>query len=664
MLHQKPENVSPQGKQNVFFTCHPEDHDKYFEKIYEDIRKFSNCIVWYSTEEYDENDDITLLERMNIFVVPITTKLLLNPSCRTLKYDVPYAIKNKKPILPLMLENGLDELYGKYFSKLQYLDPNSQDSTSISYDEKLKKYLNANLINDELASMIRSAFDAYIFLSYRKKDRKYANELMQLIHQNDFCRDIAIWYDEYLEPGENFNKAILKAIQKSELFTMVVTPNLVNEDNYIRTDEYPAALHQKKILPIEMEQTNYDLLIEQYPEIPKCIDGYNNIELTNALESSLLEITCRENDGDPQHNFFIGLAYLNGIDVEINLERALQLITSAAESNKVPEAIVKLVEMYQFGVGVGQDDDIAVEWQKKLVVYWEKQFQKTNAERDYKFLLDALLSLGDQFFQKGEIQDAETSYKRMLNLYNNGLKICTKTIDDNQDLAIIYERLSDVYMEKWDVIVASTYLRKSITLCEHIFEIKDTNNVRRLLLSLYKKLGKIYQDEGNQNQAESILLKALALGEYLVKAEDTLESRRKLAGCYEAIGCFYDERGFEDDYRKAKQFYTKMYNLYERLKDAEGTVVDWTNLMYSFELLGRFHEKNCDLITAEKFYKRAENVYKSMLVTHDETIKNKFFELCLYERFGDLNIKKENYDLAEKYYRKKFALDNDIIKKK
>lgn len=86
----------------MFFTCHPEDHDKYFEKIYEDIRKFSNCIVWYSTEEYDENDDITLLERMNIFVVPITTKLLLNPSCRTLKYDVPYAIQNKKPILPLM----------------------------------------------------------------------------------------------------------------------------------------------------------------------------------------------------------------------------------------------------------------------------------------------------------------------------------------------------------------------------------------------------------------------------------------------------------------------------------------------------------------------------------------------------------------------------------
>ena len=57
---------------------------------------------------------------------------------------------------------------------------------------------------------------------------------MRLIHQNDFCRDIAIWYDEYLEPGENFNNAILKAIEKSKLFTMVVTPNLINEDNYVK----------------------------------------------------------------------------------------------------------------------------------------------------------------------------------------------------------------------------------------------------------------------------------------------------------------------------------------------------------------------------------------------------------------------------------------------
>ena len=65
---------------------------------------------------------------------------------------------------------------------------------------------------------VRAAFDAYIFLSYRKKDRRYANELMKLIHSHPQCRDIAIWYDEFLTPGENFRVNIEKILKTSKLF--------------------------------------------------------------------------------------------------------------------------------------------------------------------------------------------------------------------------------------------------------------------------------------------------------------------------------------------------------------------------------------------------------------------------------------------------------------
>ena len=231
------------------------------------------------------------------------------------------------------------------------------------------------MIGDELAAKVRAAFDAYIFLSYRKKDRKYANKLMRLIHQNDFCRDIAIWYDEYLVPGEEFNKAIRKAIEKSNLFTMVVTPNLINEENYVKTNEYPAALHKKNILPVEMVPTDSVELLKQYPEIPNSVNGQDNIALSQALKDSLVQIAHTENDTDPRHNFFIGLAYLNGIDVEINNERALNLITSAAEAkeNKVPEAIEKLVTMYSVGQGVKRDYTIAVLWQQKApAINWRR----------------------------------------------------------------------------------------------------------------------------------------------------------------------------------------------------------------------------------------------------------------------------------------------------
>ena len=107
MLQYEPRNVSPQGKQNVYFICHPEDYDKYFEKIYEDIRKFSNCVVLYNTDENYENNDLSLIGKMNLFVIPITKKLLTKP-CRTMELDVPFSLVNHIPILPMMQEGGLD----------------------------------------------------------------------------------------------------------------------------------------------------------------------------------------------------------------------------------------------------------------------------------------------------------------------------------------------------------------------------------------------------------------------------------------------------------------------------------------------------------------------------------------------------------------------------
>ncbi|MDE6780419.1 MAG: hypothetical protein K2J40_03040 [Ruminococcus sp.] len=47
-------------------------------------------------------------------------------------------------------------------------------------------------------------------------------------------------------PGENFNVSIENALKKSELFTMLVTPNLVQEKNYVMEVEYPMAVREDK----------------------------------------------------------------------------------------------------------------------------------------------------------------------------------------------------------------------------------------------------------------------------------------------------------------------------------------------------------------------------------------------------------------------------------
>ena len=149
---------------------------------------------------------------------------------------------------------------------------NKAKKTAISYEEKLKKYLQSVLVSNELADRVRAAFDAYVFLSYRKKDRHHANELMRIIHNIPGCRDIAIWFDEFLSPGESFRSNIESAMTKSQLFTLLVTPNLLEDGNYVMLEEYPMAIKAKmSILAAEMEKTNIRDLQQRYIDLPNLL---------------------------------------------------------------------------------------------------------------------------------------------------------------------------------------------------------------------------------------------------------------------------------------------------------------------------------------------------------------------------------------------------------
>ena len=359
-------------KPRVYFTCHPDDFKKHFEEICEDIFATHDCAIYYTedmSEVIDEENKETDLGRFNLFVVPVTFKLLQKPN-RAMDGDVKYAMDKHIPLLPIMMEPGLDPIYSKpdKFGELQYLNYRSTDETEIHYKDKLRKYLDSVLISDELANRVRAAFDAYIFLSYRKKDRRYANELMRLIHNIPGCEDIAIWFDEFLTPGESFKENIEKILDDCKLFTLLVTPNLLEEPdgkpNFVMGEEYPKACKAgKTILPTEMEKTDKIALAGKFKNIPECIKPKDGEAFSAQFVESLQRIATETNN-TPEHNFLIGLAYLDGIDVEIDRERAVSLITNAAESELL-EAIDKLYKIYYDGIGVTLNYHETLKWAEK-----------------------------------------------------------------------------------------------------------------------------------------------------------------------------------------------------------------------------------------------------------------------------------------------------------
>lgn len=406
--------VNIDKKPRVYFTCHPDDFEKYFDKICEDIFKTHDCVIYYTedmNERIADDEKEVDLGRNNLFVVPVTFKLLSTPN-RAMDEDVPYAFNKHIPILPIMMEPGIDVYYSKpdKFGNLQYLNPYSTDTTEISYGEKLKKYLETVLLSDELARRVRAAFDAYIFLSYRKKDRKLANELMKMIHNNPECRDIAIWFDEFLTPGESFQETIEKILSDCKLFTLLITPQLLEKivdekgeehDNYIISTELPLARKNKEekgtdIFAVEMEETDKDKLssinIEEYVNVK---DEAFRTRLLDAIS----KIAITENN-TPEHNFLIGLAYIEGIDVEVDRKRGIELISSAAEAG-LWEAMLKLYDMYNNGIGTNVDYRKTLYWSQKIVDYSTKEYGEENTNT-----IAAIANLAEAYGELGDRQKA------------------------------------------------------------------------------------------------------------------------------------------------------------------------------------------------------------------------------------------------------------------
>ena len=413
-------NSDPKGKPKVYFCCHPDDFSEYFDEISKDIFKHCDCVILFDKEntQFVTEEMCLDFEDVRLFVVPISARLLKS-TCRAKVYDIPFALKNHIPILPLMQETGLEDSFNASFGDIQFLDKNRIDSTSLDFDLKLKKYLDSVLIGKELTERIQAAFDAYIFLSYRKKDRKYAKELMRLIHEKDFCRDIAIWYDEFLTPGENFNDAIEKAMRGCQVFALTVTPNLVNEDNYISRIEYPMASSiGMPILPAMVCNTDRHSLERKFIGIPSCADANDSASLANALRDTLRSVACRANDRDPIHNYLIGIAYLEGIDVEINASRAYEMILSSANAG-LDEAQHKLAEMYRYGNGVEYNREMAVQWLEKYKNSLNEKFERTSNDDDAIKYIRAMQELGELFEELHRFEDAYSAYKAAYKVAND-----------------------------------------------------------------------------------------------------------------------------------------------------------------------------------------------------------------------------------------------------
>lgn len=574
-------NSSPDRKNKVYFAAHPEDFELFFDVITEDILSIDNCAIWYLPKGTDISQDELeeLLGQMNLFVIPVSRKLF-STSSSALDVEFPLAMKLHIPVLPIAMENGMRELVELRMGKIQYINRASTDLTAIPYNEKLKAFLSTQFASEKKREMIQKAFDAHIFLSYRKKDRKYAKQLMQLIHSDEKLLSVAIWYDEFLIPGENFSDAIERALKESNLFLLTVTPNLLQENNYIMRIEYPMAKDTgKRILPVEMVSTDYESLREKYSEIAEPINEKNEDRIRKEM-ADYLSIATETKKKDTMHTFLVGLAYLDGIEVEVNKSIASELITKSAEAGLV-DAMEKLSHMYFYGDGVEIDNEKALEWLRKSVEHYGEKAEKTMSEEDIFHFLEKQTDYAEKAYA---IHDNEKALRAFSNVYDVSKTMCFGAFGKN-----IFKKVS-VFVKKY--AGKSPYYEDSMFFlvhsCRMVFTIFeecgageyeewmkkaqlivqtgawqfDTGRFMIEKIALCMKMAKLCYQSGNTEGAEQWFSKADEAWNQYPDEQYDKNARVERAKNYETEAEYYLQQSkFQESFREQE----KAFKIYESL---------------------------------------------------------------------------------------------------
>lgn len=638
---------SPRGKAKIY-VCAAEKERGLLPTLAKWVWKSHDAALWMNTDDAPTPDcEREALSEMRLFLLPVTHRALRDAEVLR---DAAYAKEHRIPLLPLFMEEGLEEEFNRAFGNLQALSPYAKDATAISFEEKLGKYLSSVLVSDETAQKIRQAFDAYIFLSYRKKDRALAQKLMRLIHENEFARDIAIWYDEFLVPGEDWSEAIAAALDKSRLFALAVTPNLLEEGNFVKNVEYPAARDAgKPIVAAEVAETDREALKNAFPDLPSVV-GAESPALPEALLRALSGIAVRENDKDPVHNFFIGLAYLSGIDVERDPARALSLITASAES-EVPEAMEKLSEMYQNGDGVARDYEASALWMEKLAEIRRRQWEKEKTEESYDAYFSALSDAVEKWLELARTAEADRLGALMCALAEDAAR--RLSLRTERDLVHAYSLLGDVAMEERDFLRAKARYEEAYGRVLSLVQERNTVSLRRALSVCYCKLGDVALEDLVPSEAVAWFEKEYDLNSALFRETGSIRDRLALVAACNRLGDAL-KFGAAD---RCEELYREGYGLLLSLEGEADSLAFRRDLSVSYERLGGVAECREKWSEAAAWYLKAYEISRD-LVERVGTVRVHRDLAVLCYHLGFVAQVQGDLDGAEARYREGLAFAN------
>ena len=660
LTYQTRSGASTYGKPRVYISFFEPDRQGIVEELCSDVLNAGSYALFLYRDGVIPEDAETLeteLSQMQLFVL-VCTAGYLSEENRSRDAEIRFALGHGIPLLPVVLSDNVIDAFndlcaGLGIESLHCLDRNEYAGNDKGYRDRLKEYLEYFLIDDADVSRIREQFRSCIFLSYRKKDRVYARDLIRRIHRLKKYYDIAVWYDDYLVPGRSFEDEIFAAMDASDLFILAVTPNIyarnaLNEDNYVVRKEYPEAVKRgKRIVAAELEKADRNALMLRFENIPECVSAYDELALSGALTA----LDGSEKENDAAHRYYIGLAYLNGIQAEVDPERAFTLISSAADDG-MEEAMDRLVRMYRSGIAVTRDYGKAIGWQQRIIDQAAMRVQKEDSVENVSSLLFRLGQMGNYRREIRDDEGAEETYTEMLetaekyaDLYHlSGLY---------RDVSVSCNKIGDICLERKDFGRAQHYFEKGWRAAGVLRDEKPDEVSQRDYAVSCQKLGQACEMQGSHGKAKEFFTEACSIVSGLMEKEPTASNIRDVYVLYGMLG---DVSCKLHDAAGAEGYYRRSLKLRETVEKETGA--DWAkrDLSVIWEKLGDLYALTGQNREASDAYEQAvysanELFEKTALPVHEEELS----KICT--KAGEYHLKVQDYDEAVYYLEAAMEID-------
>lgn len=574
--------ISARGLQKVYISCHHSDRDVYLEQIISETLAVGNFSVWYAEKylSFDFAEKEMQLREMQM-VIFLVSKTCMEDDA-VLKEEITLCNKYRIPILPIIVEKNVEDVlegFGERFGDTQYLHFHQLSDTEIDFKDKFKKRLLAICVGGYLKERIQEAFDAIVFLSYRKKDRMDANNLMNLIHEKEEYRGIGFWYDEFLEIGEDFKEGINDAILKCDFCMLNVTPNIMEPGNFVMETELPFVRDEAKkmILPVEMKAVNQEMFHREFAGIPKCIACDDKEAIYATVDSMLYLLGIEIKEHTLERDYYIGLAYLEGICVKPDKIRGAELIRRVAMQN-YPEAIHKMFELYKYGNGVARNIKEGIRWKERYVDLCRKG--EVPGKSEWSKIYFELWYLAEEYIEVSMLSEAKNCYMEMLELVRGAKE---SYIGQNAlNYIYVYDMLGDLALNVQNTEEALGWFLKSEQLYQEI--------QRRF-------------DYANNAEGELFCIEALSLGTQVANMKSAM------VVVYQRLGTLYSRLGDAD---KARLYFKKYENIVCGKYEKTETVENKRELMLSYTNEAFVQEKSRDYEGACKNYEKARRICEEL----------------------------------------------------